>query len=116
MSETKWNPGPWIVPEPNIENPNFDYLGGRQGYVIQSDSTSFDEMEWCIAIVLDDGPKGHGNAHLIASAPALYEALEDMLSGWKYIRKYHGDLYGVGWDRAQDKAEAALAQARGETK
>ena len=38
-------------------------------------------------------------------------ALEDMLSGWKYIRQSHGDLYGVGWDRAQDKAEAALAKA-----
>ena len=37
------------------------------------------------------------------------KALEDMLSGWRYIRQSHGDLYGVGWDRAQDKAEAALA-------
>ena len=36
------------------------------------------------------------------------EALQDMLSGWKYIRKNHGDLYGVGWDRAQTKAEQAL--------
>lgn len=37
------------------------------------------------------------------------EALKDMLSGWKYIRETHGDLYGVGWDRAQDKVERALA-------
>jgi uncharacterized coiled-coil DUF342 family protein len=36
------------------------------------------------------------------------EALRDMLSGWRYIRKTHGDLYGVGWDRAQNKAEQAL--------
>lgn len=36
------------------------------------------------------------------------EALRDMLSGWKYIRQVHGDLYGVGWDRAQIKAETAL--------
>ena len=36
------------------------------------------------------------------------EALQDMLSGWHYIRKVHGDLYGVGWDRAQAKAEKAL--------
>ena len=40
---------------------------------------------------------------------ALTEALLDMHSGWKYIRRAHGDLYGVGWDRAQEKAEAALA-------
>lgn len=37
------------------------------------------------------------------------EALRDMLAGWKYIRDTHGDLYGVGWDRAQGKAEEALA-------
>ena len=39
------------------------------------------------------------------------EALRDMLSGWRYIRKFHGDLYGVGWDRAQTKAEKALEEA-----
>jgi hypothetical protein len=43
----------------------------------------------------------------------LREALIDMRSGWKYIREYHGDLYGVGWDRAQDKADAALAAREG---
>lgn len=41
----------------------------------------------------------------------LREALRDMLSGWIYIRQMHGDLYGVGWDRAQGKAEAAMANA-----
>jgi hypothetical protein len=56
----------------------------------------------------------NANARLIASAPDLLEALEDMLSGWKYIRSSHGDLYGVGWDRAQDKAIAAIARAKGE--
>lgn len=42
---------------------------------------------------------------------ALRDALSDMLSGWKYIREVHGDLYGVGWDCAQSKAEAAIASA-----
>lgn len=41
----------------------------------------------------------------------LREALADMLSGWHYIRQVHGDLYGVGWDRAQQKAEKALGVA-----
>ena len=40
---------------------------------------------------------------------AIEDALEDMLSGWKYIRESHGDLYGVGWDRAESKAVKALA-------
>jgi len=53
------------------------------------------------------------NARLIAAAPDLLEALKDMLSGWKYIRESHGDLYGVGWDRAQNKAEDAIRKAKG---
>jgi hypothetical protein len=40
------------------------------------------------------------------------EALRDMLSGWRYIRQVHGDLYGVGWDRSQTKAEKALEDAK----
>jgi hypothetical protein len=43
-----------------------------------------------------------------AQRDRLAEALRDMLSGWRYIRKVHGDLYGVGWDRAQTKADEAL--------
>ena len=39
---------------------------------------------------------------------AMRVALADMLAGWRYIRQVHGDLPGVGWGRAQDKAEAAL--------
>lgn len=42
----------------------------------------------------------------------LLEALKDMNAGWKYIRQMHGDLYGVGWDRAQDKADAAIAKVQ----
>jgi hypothetical protein len=45
----------------------------------------------------------------------LVEALKDMLSGWRYIREVHGDLYGVGWDRAQQAAEKALLSAGKET-
>ena len=41
----------------------------------------------------------------------LVEALQDMLNGWIYIRSSHGDLYGVGWNRSQNKAKAALAKA-----
>ena len=33
----------------------------------------------------------------------------DALAGWKYIREAHGDLYGVGWDRVQDRLEMQIA-------
>jgi len=57
---------------------------------------------------------GGVSPRLIAAAPALIEALKDMLSGWRYIRETHGDLYGVGWERAEDQASAAIAAAEGE--
>ena len=41
-----------------------------------------------------------------------FEALKDMNCGWKYIRESHGDLYGVGWDRAQEKADDAIKALR----
>ena len=41
-------------------------------------------------------------------------ALIDLLAGWRYIRQSHGDLYGVGWDRAQEKAEKALGLQPGQ--
>jgi len=42
----------------------------------------------------------------------ILDALQDALNGWKYIRECHGDLYGVGWDRVQDKIEAILRKAQ----
>ena len=50
-----------------------------------------------------------GIANPEKAIPAVVEAFRDMLSGWHYIRQHHGDLYGVGWDRAETKASAALA-------
>ena len=44
-----------------------------------------------------------------ADVARLRAAVQDMLSGWRYIRQAHGDLYGVGWDRAQIAVEEALA-------
>ena len=43
-----------------------------------------------------------------ARVKELEAALADMLSGWRYIRENHGDLYGVGWDRCEQSAKAAL--------
>ena len=48
--------------------------------------------------------------------PDLLAALADALSGWRYIRSHHGDLYGVGWDRVETAASAAIARAKGDTK
>lgn len=39
-------------------------------------------------------------------------AMTDMREGWRYIRTKHGDLSGVGWDRAEQAVDAALTRAR----
>lgn len=45
---------------------------------------------------------------IVQQRAELLEALKDMRNGWRYIRETHGDLYGVGWDRAENKANAAI--------
>lgn len=47
-----------------------------------------------------------------AEVEALREALADALSGWRYSLQTYCDLYGVGWDRVEDKANAALAREK----
>lgn len=49
-----------------------------------------------------------------AAAPDLLDALDDSMSGWRYIRSVHGDLSGVGWDRVENAARAARAKANGD--
>jgi hypothetical protein len=73
------------------------------------------------------------NSQLIAAAPTMLTLLEsqaatiaeledelaglrnaatDAYYGWRYIRANHGDLYGVGWDRVENKLEAVLTKSR----
>lgn len=93
---TKFTPGGWSYGHtPHGAIHVYDKRGTQVAYVV--------------------GRKGQeANARLISAAPELLAALQDMLSGWKYIRESHGDLYGVGWDRAQDNAEDAIRKATGE--
>ena len=39
----------------------------------------------------------------------MLDASKDALSGWRYIRDVHGDLYGVGWERVEEKLSKAIA-------
>ena len=45
------------------------------------------------------------------NADELHKTLCDALAGWKYIREHHGDLYGVGWDRVQDRLETQIKES-----
>jgi hypothetical protein len=97
-------PGPWEASQ-----------AIRHGYTVYSKAPP--NYESIVGCEDEEGRYGAvrfaADACLIAAAPELLDALKDMHGGWKYIRETHGDLYGVGWDRAQKKAEAAIAKAEG---
>ena len=79
--------------------PDMD-MDGHLEFTVKSDGTPV------LRVYSDD--------KLSAAAPEMLAALEDMLGGWIYIRDAHGDLYGVGWDRAERKAKIAIAKATGQ--
>ena len=108
MSESH-TPGPWKI---------FDGWGASRFAPVIVDSIPDIDGKCvanCICHVASTNENAADNARLIAAAPELLEALEDILGGWRYIRQdpHHEAIYGVGWDRAQEKAEAAIRKAKG---
>ena len=93
MTERKWTPGPWEAsdkgfhPYPYVCGPEDDYEHGKDRPVV--------------AYLV--GMNTPHNAHLIAAAPDLYEALEDAMY----------ELQGYGY-RDDARILAALSKARGE--
>jgi hypothetical protein len=63
------------------------------------------------AVMTMPAPSAEPTDHTALLRQAL-DALNDMNNGWQYIRASHGDLYGVGWDRAENKASAAIDALR----
>lgn len=94
MSEARWTPGPWCADDASGEGPWGVFhveTGGEIACPIQDET--------------GDGAcrEATANAHLIAAAPDLAEALEDLIG-----------IGEVGRNAAEDRARAALAKARGE--
>lgn len=105
MTEPKWTPGPWKVHKSRIGGDGFQYTEVIARTVIAkvhaSRSGGDDEID---------------NAHLIAAAPDLYEALRMLLQSCEQL----GGLCLRTTDEfetregAMDAARAALKKARGE--
>jgi hypothetical protein len=97
MSGTHWTPGPWLVIHP-------------EGIVESEVTKDFVKLAspWADG-AWTGNPEMLANARLIAAAPELAEALEELL---KDIQQYEA------WKRpvhAVEIARAALAKAKGET-
>ena len=86
--ETKWTPGPWA----------FKSIGGSYDYISALDET--------VCVCEFANPVMAGDAHLIAAAPELYEALCEFVFDFQKLKLTEEERF--------DKARAALAKARGE--
>lgn len=96
--------------------PYEDYFEGRT-IVVGDTATHTDLAEFFYEgehTVSTSREEAEANARLFIAAPDLLDALADMQAGWRYIRAFHGDLAGVGWDRCEDNATKSIAKARGE--
>lgn len=97
MSKAKFTKGPWVAKKGTgwfVSRPN-----ARMAHVVgMRPELSF------VGAENDDEAEARANAHLIAAAPELYEALQACLD--------HGSM--TGHDFVIEQAHAALAKARGE--
>lgn len=105
MSEKKFTPGPWSVVD--------DYSG-----YIEVHGPSFKISAVLIATDLDekDFQVCTNDAALIASAPDLYDALEEILYLETALRRITNidRIRDLRWEQGERNAKAALAKARGE--
>jgi len=107
MSELKATPGPW----------EWDAGDVGEAYSVPYSDVFVDAGNTIIASFNDGIPEGRANACLIAAAPDLYAALDElvyMIEAWeKAVRQVIETDPAHGMNL--EKAKSALAKARGET-
>jgi hypothetical protein len=117
MSEVKHTQTPWRVEEGTVliwgaYDPNDSSTFGM-GYPVTECRTQLGHGSPLARSFKEE--EAEANAAFIVRAVNSHEqmlaAANDALSGWRYIREQHGDLYGVGWDRVEQALVAAIAAA-----
>lgn len=109
MTDKKWTPGPWEVYDcsgTQMEKSRYEN-GAFQVFSDDCDHHAVADCSCNHTCRMED--EIEANAHLIAAAPELYDALEVAL-----VVLENMEAYGVGRLHAADQARAALAKARGE--
>lgn len=100
--QPKWTPGPWAVERNKRTWGWVDVVGPSLGVGGPTQATD---------LTLADEVKRIAEAHLIAAAPDMAEALEKALNFITNTESEMGETLPCG-----DAARTALAKARGETK
>lgn len=105
MSELKATPGPWRL------NPDGSISDCTPASNVVADVELSADWDYC--------GMAYANAHLIAAAPELYEALESLLTeACKIIEGRQSNIAdrdGIDISYAIDLASLALSKARGES-
>ncbi len=107
--ETKWTPGPWDGSDRGRKDSNFGGFSCR----VRADAGT-------VAKVYELGrwdecqDTARANARLIAAAPDLYAALEELVARRDKESAAYGGLSPDGSDGRYARARAALRRARGE--
>lgn len=97
--EKKWTPGPWEVVR-HVTRPAVEAINKKRGMRAAGDKYPL------VCTMPDNYSTTESNAHLIAAAPELYEALEALLYGIENCDRIEN--YRI------ENAIDALAKARGE--
>ena len=95
----QFTPGPWVAERDTARNAYAWKVTGAKGTV----------NDIARLALVDSYSQLEGNAHLIAAAPAMYEALSELV---KYLREQVADEALDTWAPVF-KAAMALAQAEG---
>lgn len=106
MSAPGFTPGPWRVMEPNAWWPGVE-ASDVSIVVWDAPKTEKDARDSEVGVQGNDHEEALANAHLIAAAPDLFEALEAVVAAF-----FASDP--SVHERAMHKATAALTKARGE--
>ena len=114
MTDTKHTPGPWVAQVRNTIIPDCitaDITPNGDEY--RGDVARLQSCEHIDGITQDEM---RANAHLIAAAPDLLEALEEVLDGLGFLSGGDHELEGYGIDEARGaEIRAAIAKAKGQT-
>lgn len=99
MSTAQFTPGPWEAR---------DTCSQQERWVVGADHPYSDSHKLAVAREIET----EANARLIAAAPELYEALDELTRSFRLIYEVNGD--DPDHTTVFPKAAAALAKARGE--
>jgi hypothetical protein len=113
MMAGNWTPGPWSVVCGEGESPHYRMISANA-------LRAGDALNDGIYVARVQGPDNLANAHLIASAPELYEALAEILPLAREAMRLGIDDPSVPSSItgrlgcSYERADAILAKARGE--